>query len=167
MKLIKFAPLVFALALAGVGTASAAEDAQKEHGGWFERMCAKSDDASRKDERAQHRADRLAEKLKLTDAQKAAFKDLADTRAKLRADHKAALCAAKPDLSTFDKKLAFRQSRLEAKLADLKVVTPKLLAFYNSLDEHQKAAFSERGGRGHHGRGDNEDRDHHWRHSDD
>jgi hypothetical protein len=137
------AALALALAIGGVGTASAAEDAQKDHGGWLERVCANNGDASRSAERIQRRADRLAEKLKLTDAQKAAYKDLTDTRAKLRADRKAELCANKPDLSTLEARLAFRQARLEARLADLKVEAPKLLAFYNSLDDRQKAAFDE------------------------
>jgi len=89
------------------------------------------------------RADRLAERLKLTDAQKAAFKEVQDLRAKAITDGRAATCAAKPADMTFDKRLEFRQARLQAQLDALKAEAPKLLAFYNSLDAHQKGQFDE------------------------
>jgi LTXXQ motif family protein len=87
------------------------------------------------------RAERFAERLKLTDAQKAAFKDLQDARAKARADASASLGAGKPDLSTFEKRIAFREAHLQAQLDALKAVTPKEIAFYNSLDDKQKQEF--------------------------
>ena len=87
------------------------------------------------------RADRLAERLKLTDAQKASFKDLQDARLKAHADAKAAFCANKPDLSTFEKKLAFRKSMMQRRLDMFKAVEPKLIAFFNSLDATQKPEF--------------------------
>jgi hypothetical protein len=96
----------------------------------------------------QRRADRLAERLNLNDAQKAALKDLEDTRAKLRDDHKTALCAAKPDLSTFEARLNFRQTMMENRLADMKATNPKLLAFYNSLNDYQKGEFDAMRARG-------------------
>jgi Spy/CpxP family protein refolding chaperone len=152
MRLIKHAPLLLALALGAAAPAAAAEGAPGDHAGWFARLCAQGGDDSRRAEWAEHRGDRLAEKLKLTDAQKAAFKDLTDTRAKLRADRKAALCANKPDLSTLENRLAFGQAQLEARLADMKAEAPKLLGFYNSLDDKQKASFDEmRAHWGHHG----------------
>src|ERR1700745_4469814 len=44
--------------------------------------------------------DRLARRLKLTDPQKAALKDLTDASASADASAKTPLCADKPDLST-------------------------------------------------------------------
>jgi hypothetical protein len=109
------------------------------------------------------RAERFAERLKLTDAQKAAFKELQEARAKANANASAALGAGKPDLSTFDKRIAFREAHLQAQLDALKAVAPKEIAFYNSLDDKQKQEFEallrhddRRGwehGRGGHGRG--------------
>ena len=87
------------------------------------------------------RAERFAERLKLTDAQKAAFKELQDARAKANADASAALGAGKPDLSTFDKRIAFREAHLQAQLDALKAVAPKEIAFYNSLHDKQKQEF--------------------------
>ncbi|WP_294539391.1 Spy/CpxP family protein refolding chaperone [uncultured Rhodoblastus sp.] len=89
------------------------------------------------------RAERLAERLKLTDAQKAAFKDLQDARAKAHADARTALGAGKPDLSTFEKRIGFREAYLQAQLDALKAVAPKEIAFYNSLDDKQKQEFEE------------------------
>jgi len=142
MRIWKYAPLLIALTL-GAAAPALAEDAGAGHKDRFERMCANKDGDQKASERAQRHADKLAEKLKLTDAQKATFKDFQDARTQTRADDKAALCANKPDLSTFEKRLAFRQARAEKRLADMKAITPKLLAFYNSLDDKQKAAFDE------------------------
>jgi len=108
----------------------------------IERICstAGTDDVS---DREQRRIDRVAARLKLTDAQKAAFKDLADARIKARNDSKTALCANKQDLTKIEGRLAFRQAVLENRLAGMKATTPKLLAFYNSLDADQKSQFDE------------------------
>lgn len=95
----------------------------------------------RSDERRARRAERFAERLKLTDAQKAAFKDLQEARAKAREEASATLGAGKPDLSTFDKRIAFRLAHLQARLDALKAVAPKEIAFYNSLDDKQKQEF--------------------------
>ena len=51
--------------------------------------------------------DGLAKRLKLTDPQKAALKDLADASASADASAKKALCADKPDLSTTPGRMAF------------------------------------------------------------
>jgi len=87
-----------------------------------------------------------ARRLKLTDPQKAALKNLIDASASAIASAKASLCAAKPDLSTTPGLVAFAEKTAEAKVASLKAVEPKLQAFYNSLDEKQKKAF-DTGGR--------------------
>jgi Spy/CpxP family protein refolding chaperone len=100
------------------------------------------------------REDRIADRLALTDAQKALFKDLRDFHTKQRADREAAFSANKPDLTSFEKQLAFRQTILETQLADLKAEAPRLVAFYNSLDDKQKAEFAELGARGERGRED-------------
>jgi DNA-binding MarR family transcriptional regulator len=86
---------------------------------------------------------RRQKRLKLTDSQKAAYKDLQDTRAKARADRIAAFCDSKPDLSSFEKRLAFRGGMLQRRLDMFKAVEPKLLAFDNSLDDKQKKQFVE------------------------
>jgi Spy/CpxP family protein refolding chaperone len=108
----------------------------------LDRICSpeSNDNAS---DRAQRRIDRTTRRLNLTDAQKAALKDLQDARAKARSDSRTALCAKKPDLTGLDGRLAFRQAVLEQRLAEMKATTPKLLAFYNSLDADQKSKFDE------------------------
>jgi hypothetical protein len=83
----------------------------------------------------------LTELLDLNDAQKAAFKEFHEARRKSLEDAKATLCANKPDLSSFEARLVFGQTFLEARLTALKAENPKLIAFYNSLDAHQKEKF--------------------------
>ena len=89
--------------------------------------------------------DGLSRRLKLTDPQKAALKDLADASATADASAKKSLCADK-DLSTTPGRMAFAAKMAETKLAGLKAVEPKLKAFYDGLDEKQKKAF-DTGGR--------------------
>jgi Spy/CpxP family protein refolding chaperone len=91
-------------------------------------------------------SDRLAKRLNLTDAQKAALKDLEDASAASAASAKTALCAAKPDLATAPGRLAFSEKIAQAQLDGMKAVEPKLQAFYASLDDKQKHAF-DTGGR--------------------
>ncbi len=90
--------------------------------------------------------DRLAKRLKLSDAQKASLKDLEDASAASAATARTALCGAKPDLSTAPGRLAFGEKMAQAQLDGMKAVGPKLEAFYNSLDAKQKHAF-DTGGR--------------------
>ena len=90
--------------------------------------------------------DRLAKRLKLTDAQKAALKDLTDASASAAASAKTSLCADKPDLSTTPGRMAFAEKMAEARLTGLKALEPKLQAFYDGLDTKQKKAF-DTGGR--------------------
>ena len=90
--------------------------------------------------------DRLAKRLNLTDAQKAALKDLEDASAASAASAKTALCDAKPDLATAPGRLAFTEKVTQTQLDGMKAVEPKLQAFYMSLDDKQKHAF-DTGGR--------------------
>jgi len=90
--------------------------------------------------------DRLASRLNLTDAQRAALKDLSDASSSADASAKKSLCADKPDLSTTPGRMAFAEKMAETRLAGLKAVEPKLQAFYDSLDAKQKKAF-DTGGR--------------------
>lgn len=105
----------------------------------FDRLCADHGEASRHAKFA----DWLVQRLELNDAQKASFKDFQDARAQSLSDSKAKLCASKPDLSSFEARLVFGQTFLEARLDALKAENPKLIVFYNSLDERQKRIFDE------------------------
>jgi hypothetical protein len=141
MKLLKLSSLLVPLVLGFADHALAADKLDKGSPAWIERICSKPTDSAKVAEREQHHIDRVTERLKLTDTQKTAFKELVDARAKLRADYKANICANKPDLSTLEKRLAFTESWFEKRAADLKATTPKILTFYNTLDDTQKAAF--------------------------
>jgi hypothetical protein len=171
MRVLKISVLMLACAAGAL----ALSPARAEWGGHrdaqsrIEHMCS---DQGKDDKAAEFRtkmAEHVAERLKLTDAQKSAFKDLQDFRAKTRADAKAALCASKPDLSTFEKKLEFRETMMQRRLDTLKAVAPKLIAFRNTLDDTQKGEFDHmlhhmmkhrmgHGGWSHHGGGEG------WRH---
>jgi len=136
MKYLNVFALVIASAIlaAGFGPAQAKEES---HGSVYDRIC-----AAPTEHRHHHElAARLARHLNLTDAQKAAYKEFVDARTKAVDDVKATLCASKPDLSTFETRLTFHQSMLEARVAALKEENPKLLAFYKSLDANQKDKF--------------------------
>ena len=137
MKYLNVSALVVASAIlaAGFGPARAEKDAG--HGSVYDRIC------SAPTEHGHHHkmAERLAEHLNLTDAQKAAYKEFVDARIKAVEDAKTILCATKPDLSTFESRLTFHQTMLEARLTALKEENPKLLAFYKSLDADQKVKF--------------------------
>lgn len=148
MRILKISALLLGCSAGALALAPAfAADEHKGPEARFERMCSdqNKDKASewqaKRAEWQAKRADRLAERLKLTDPQKAAYKDLQDARAKARTDAKAALCANKPDLSTFEKKLAFRELMMQRRLDTFKAMEPKLLAFYNTLDATQKPEF--------------------------
>ena len=143
MRVLKISTLMLACA-AGALALSPARAEPGEHGGpmaHFEHMCADQGAAEHFAEMQKHRSEHMAEYLQLTEAQKAAFKDLQDVRAKTHADAKAALCANKPDLSTFEKKLAFREAMMQSRLDAFKAEEPKLIAFFNSLDAGQKREF--------------------------
>jgi peptidoglycan hydrolase CwlO-like protein len=131
------APVVaLAIFVASVCQASAAQGGHQ--GRLFERVCAKSsNDGSRHDKIAA----RLAETLNLNDTQKAAYKAFQDERVKSIDGMKSKLCAKEPDLTSFEERLSFRQNVLEARLAAMQAENPKLIAFYNSLDDKQKGKF--------------------------
>jgi len=66
------------------------------------------------------------------------------TRARNRSAYsKAKLCASKPDLSSFEGQFVYRSGISRARLDAVKAENPKLIAFYNSLDERQKRIFDE------------------------
>jgi Spy/CpxP family protein refolding chaperone len=88
-------------------------------------------------------AERLAQRLNLTDQQKPALKALQDAVAKAKGDAKAALCASTPDLSTLPARMAFAEKRLQARLDGMKAVQPKLEAFYATLTGEQQAELNE------------------------
>ena len=90
--------------------------------------------------------DRLAQRLRLTDPQKAALKDLTEASASADASALKSLCEDKPDLSTTMGRMAFNERMAENRLASLRAVEPKLQAFYDSLDARQRKAF-DTGGR--------------------
>jgi LTXXQ motif family protein len=91
-------------------------------------------------------SDRLAKRLDLTDAQKAALKDFADASAASFTSTKSAVCDTKPDLATAPGRLAFNEKMMQAQLDGMKAIEPKLQAFYDALDDKQKKAF-DTGGR--------------------
>ena len=136
MRKLKVSVLIVASAAfaATLGQAAAQDGPRRAP---FERLCAEKGGPSHHPEMA----DRLAEHLDLNDAQKAAFKEFHEARRKSLEDSKAALCANKPDLSSFEARLVFGQAFLEARIAALKAENPKLIAFYNSLDAKQKEKF--------------------------
>jgi hypothetical protein len=137
MRKLKVSVLIVASAAfaATFGQAVVAQDGPRRAP--YERICAENGGPSHHPEMA----DRLSEYLDLTDAQKAAFKEFHEARRKSLEDSKAALCASKPDLSSFEGRLAFSQSFVETRLAALKAENPKLIAFYNILDTKQKEKF--------------------------
>lgn len=92
-------------------------------------------------------AERLTELLKLTDAQKPALKDLEDSVAKAINDTKS-LCQEKPDMASLPGRAAFAAKRMSVMAAAITSVQPKLEAFYNTLDDKQKAEFNEMHGPG-------------------
>jgi len=174
MAHVKLAALAGAAALL-IGAAAVSvhakdhdRDDEDFHRSPIERMCSSTDDHH---EMPQKFKDRFAERLSLTDAQKASWKDLADTRAKSREDFKKSLCADKPDLSTLPGRLSFREKMVESRLNSLKAEEPKLLAFYNSLDASQKEKFDRFADRMHdrhdHDRDDDRERPEHHHHHDD
>jgi hypothetical protein len=137
-------------ALSFSSAAFAAPDSDGARTSRIERFCAKTADPAR----AERHLARLAERLHLTDAQKDLFKAVQDARAAARKTAADAICANKPDLKSFEGKLAFRQRLLESRLNAAKASDAKLVVFYNALDNGQKALFDDI--RRH--------RRHHWEH---
>jgi hypothetical protein len=145
MRLLKISALMVAC-LSGALAFSPAQAQDDEDMGpqaRIEHMCAEQGKGGMMAEHMAKRAEFMAEHLHLTDAQKAAFKDLQDARVKAHADAVTAMCAGKPDLSTIEKRIDFREAMLQRRLDGLKAEAPKLIAFYNSLDDKQKAKFDD------------------------
>ncbi len=132
---IRLLPLATAALLFAGGLAQAQKAAP-----YLERLCNKADETKAQEDKV---ADHLAAHLKLSDAQKAAFKEFQAARAKANEDVKAKLCGAKPDLSSFKARLELHQKFLEDRLEALKAENPKLIAFYDSLDATQQKLFDE------------------------
>ena len=139
MKKTKLSALIVAVTLLG-GTSWQAQAAEGgHHSVLFERLCSKENNEAR-----HHKiGERLAAQLKLTSAQQAAYDDFQQTRLKSIDDTKSKLCTKEPDLSSFQERLNFRQSFLEARLDAMKAENSKLLAFYDSLDDKQKRKFDD------------------------
>ncbi len=79
--------------------------------------------------------------LKLSPVQRAAYNEFQEARVKSLNDAKDKLCDKEPDLSSFEKRMIFCQSFLQAKLDATKAENPKLIAFHNSLNAEQKRKF--------------------------
>lgn len=135
----KIALLVLASGLAAAGAAHAEASANHPSRS-LERYCAEE---TGKVEREGKMSEALAKHLTLNDTQKAALKDFEDARAKAIETIKTRVCADKTDLSGFEARLQFHQRFLEDRLEALKIENPKLIAFYKTLDEKQKATFDE------------------------
>jgi hypothetical protein len=142
MRILKISALALVCAAGGLVLSQAR--AEPERGGpqaFIDHMCSGEAKGDKMGAMMEKHAGHVATILQLNDTQKAAFKDLQDTRAKERADFKTSICANKPDLSSFPNRLAFREKMAQHRVDALKAETPKILAFYNSLDDKQKAAF--------------------------
>jgi hypothetical protein len=105
MKILSISALVVAVAAcaASLGPAQAGER-DRQPMNEVERVCAPHPDM------ATHEAafaDKLAVHLLLTDAQKAAFKQFQDARAKAVEAATSRLCAKKPDVASFEGRLIF------------------------------------------------------------
>jgi Spy/CpxP family protein refolding chaperone len=135
MRKLNLSALIIASAAFAATSGPAAADGPRRAP--FERVCDERGGPSHHAELA----DRLAEHLDLNEAQKASFKEFHEARRKSIEDAKATLCANKPDLSSFEARLNFGQTFIEARLTALKAENPKLIAFYNGLDARQKEKF--------------------------
>jgi hypothetical protein len=139
MTISKIAALALYCGALSLSSAAIAAPGGNERGGWIERICAKTPDPAR----AERHLARLAERLHLTDAQKSLFKSYQDAGAAARKAWVDSICADKPDLHSLEGRLAFRQRVLENRLNGAKSSDPKLMAFYNALDNGQKALFDD------------------------
>jgi hypothetical protein len=137
MKEVKVSALILAFAAFAAASGQAQAAHGDHHSALFEHLCSRQTDPA-----PHHKlGERLADHLKLTDAQKAAYTEFKEARLKALDDSKAKLCAKQPDLSSFEERLVFSQTFLEARLDALKAENPKLIAFYNTLDAKQKKRF--------------------------
>ncbi|MBB4200346.1 hypothetical protein CCR94_15235 [Rhodoblastus sphagnicola] len=133
MRKLSIAALVLAIAAFTPALAPARAGTSE-----IERVCAPRPDQAEREARF---TDRFAEHLRLSDAQKASYKAFQEARKKSVETATARLCAKKPDVTTFEGRLAFHQAFLEDRLDAVKAENPKLIDFYNSLDAEQKNKF--------------------------
>lgn len=89
--------------------------------------------------------ERLADRLKLTDEQRAKFEDFKTASSKA-ADAMRTACAADVG-TTMPGRMDAMEKRMEAMLAGMRAVRPALDAFYSSLTEQQKARLDSRANR--------------------
>jgi hypothetical protein len=145
MRLLRISALALTCGAAAYALPPAAFAGPDDHDpkSRLEHFCSDAKFGEKLTERQAKHADHLTERLKLTSAQKAAYKEVQDLRAKALTDGRTALCASKPGELSYEKRVEFRLARLQARLDAVKAETPKLLAFYNSLDERQKGQFEE------------------------
>ena len=108
-------------------------------GRMMERLC--SGDVNQFTERM---GDQVAGRLRVTDAQRPALKDLQDSITKAITDAKA-MCAEKPDMTTAGGRLNAAERHMEFAYNGMKSIHPKLDAFYAVLDDAQKAKFNAMG----------------------
>lgn len=135
--------LVFVGALlASLGAVAASADSSDKRDDTmqkkFERFCSRKDAPA-----AQRLAERLTGRLDLSDTQKPALNEFREAFAKSIMDGRAALCSTKPNFATTPGRFAFAKNRIEVRFEQMKFVEPKLAAFYNVLDDKQKAAMDE------------------------
>ena len=134
---VKRSALIVAIAVLATTSWQARAAKDGHHSTLFQRLCSKQNDETR------HRkiGERLAAHLKLSPTQQAAYNEFQEARVKSLNDAKDRLCAKEPDLSSFEERLIFSQSFLQARLDAMKAENPKLIAFHNSLDADQKRKF--------------------------
>jgi len=137
--------LSLSTAIASIAIATMATPLVAQEPGFEQRMIDRMCNLEKQAVEAGRGVERLSRHLNLTDAQKATLKDLADASTKSQADARTAICADKPNLSTTPARMAFGEKVLEQRLEGMKAVQPKLQAFYDSLDDKQKAAFDSGG----------------------
>lgn len=131
--------LVFSAGAALAQPRPAKNDANQEMAA-IDKVCQGSNGAVNGD-RSQQFSETIAENLSLNDDQKKALQEYKDAQAKAIADARTQFCANKPDLSSLEGGLKFREKMLEGQLATVRAVNPRLIAFYNSLNAEQKAKF--------------------------
>ena len=77
--------------------------------------------------------------LKLTDSQKTAFDAWRAARADAHAKMRSEVCAVNVDPKTLEGRLTMRTAFLKARLEAMQSEDPKLLDFYHTLDDRQRA----------------------------
>lgn len=114
-----------------------AQTMQSSNNAFLERICNDNGQSAR---HAQF-VDWLEVRLQLNETQKAAFKAFQDARTASISDAHLKLCASKPDMTSFAMQVTFNQTLLETRVEALKAENPKLIAFFNTLSDSQKATF--------------------------